>query len=74
MLFKLFNINFAHLQAQMFYVQLIFNKNVKIANKDCLFYSSSDCGKMNGFEMYRFNPIRGRFSILGWAYYPTPWG
>ena len=33
---------------------IIFVRNVKIANKVYLFYSLfSDCGKINGFEMYR---------------------
>ena len=44
---------------------IIFNKNVKIANRDYVFYSlSSNCGKINGFEMYKM-------AVLGWAYYPT---
>ena len=54
---------------------IIFNRNVKIASKNCLFYLlSSDCGKINGFEMYRENSTGGRFGILGRANYPTPCG
>ena len=38
----------------LFFFSIIFDRNVKIANKDCLFYSlSTDCGKINDFEMYR---------------------
>ena len=44
------------------------NRNVKIANKHCLFYSfiiklSSNCGKINGFEMHRKKTIGGRFGV-----------